>query len=1109
MSYFRIMSDLPSPVKVTPPSAKKGKQSVNLQRCIVCQVFTSERLCISTNKGRLTILSAVEKRKDEVYRRLIDEYKIVANIPVESIKYHRSCYKSFTSKHNLSASVFSEQSPQPSTSTHKTSECSPVIMTRSTRVSDTADWSACIFCKHKTYKKEKKMHKVSSDERIQSIIHTATLTSDNEMLYQISCADFSEKAVYHSACITKYLLQNIKLEDEEILKSEHENAFYSFVSSIREDLLVHKKVFYLTYLLELFSSHLPPDVKDKYTTYRLKKKLQKHFGDSIVIQSQQGQGMSNIVYSSSISLSEAIETVNRLKADMKSVEIHDLSNAREPGYDEEQILHAAAGILRRRISEVVLSSDEYPSPKDASMSYSLENIPSSLKSFLFSLLNDGAYEAATKDYSVPIEKLRKCIALAECIVSVSRNSFTPFHLGLALQMHHVYGSKTLVETLSSHGFCASYSEVRRYLTSLADHEVKNIENGTYLPRGIVTPAGEFNLIQEGADNVDINTETIDGKDTFHSMARAVFQIQSSCSLPDDVVKIKRSQERSLQVTENTSNILSCLPFKKPKERMEPVRCTDAYTKIISCDVENAETPDIAWVLLRVLSRNTVEFPLACLPTTDQQIIPFWTGYYRETSKYSSSFSTVAYPPIVDSKPSDMSTVYTTMKRCVDMCQRAGQKYSIQTFDQQLYAVAQQVKWSNPVEFETHILRLGGFHTLSCFIACIGKLWGDGGLSDLLVESGVYASCTVEQMLSGKQFNRAVRSLTLAYEATMSLWLSSFFDWCQTNDHFLNIPDDIWHYLLLCHGNFADKETFLQNKTSFLSLHKTYLSPLMKEFRKFGCAASATFQYWDMFLEAVGTILQYIRAERNGLWSLHLSSLRAMLPLIFVANRTNYSRWTPIYILDMLHLPPEINASFNAGHFAIRQKPGTFNGVWSDMATEKTIIKDSKGNGGIVGLTRQKPALLRWNLTGHIVGHFSSEMRLRSGIVCEDDDKHDESRPACMKRDDQHVASLISHLQEKMINPFDIKQHPHELVNISTGLHASKEIQDFLLNAVDTGNTMAKKFITTSLSENMSGSFYGPIQRSNIKTFADMHKKTKLRCRSGEIIKSNINPELIF
>ena len=50
--------------------------------------------------------------------------------------------------------------------------------------------------------------------------------------------------------------------------------------------------------------------------------------------------------------------------------------------------------------------------------------------------------------------------------------------------------------------------------------------------------------------------------------------------------------------------------------------------------------------------------------------------------------------------------------------------------------------------------------LSCFITCIGKLWSDGGLSDLLVESGIYASCTVEQILLGKQFNRAVRALVL-------------------------------------------------------------------------------------------------------------------------------------------------------------------------------------------------------------------------------------------------------------------------------------------------------------------------------------------------------------
>jgi hypothetical protein len=37
---------------------------------------------------------------------------------------------------------------------------------------------------------------------------------------------------------------------------------------------------------------------------------------------KQGQGMSNIVYSSSICLSEAIDKANRLKADMKSIRTH-------------------------------------------------------------------------------------------------------------------------------------------------------------------------------------------------------------------------------------------------------------------------------------------------------------------------------------------------------------------------------------------------------------------------------------------------------------------------------------------------------------------------------------------------------------------------------------------------------------------------------------------------------------------------------------------------------------------------------------------------------------------------------------------------------------------
>jgi hypothetical protein len=62
--------------------------------------------------------------------------------------------------------------------------------------------------------------------------------------------------------------------------------------------------------------------------------------------------MSNIVYSSSICLSEAIDTANRLKADMKSIRTHDLSDASSSVCDEDLILHKAVAILRKHIGDL-------------------------------------------------------------------------------------------------------------------------------------------------------------------------------------------------------------------------------------------------------------------------------------------------------------------------------------------------------------------------------------------------------------------------------------------------------------------------------------------------------------------------------------------------------------------------------------------------------------------------------------------------------------------------------------------------------------------------------------------------------------------------------------
>ena len=739
-------------------------------------------------------------------------------------------------------------------------------------------------------------------------------------------------------------------------------------------------------------------------------------------------------------------------------------------------------------------------------------MPTTLTKFINWLIDEKSFLSVNDSEQTNVEKLRKSLSITESIVSLSKNVMTPFHVGLALQLYHDFGSKQLIETLNAHGFCCSYDEVRRYLSSLANHEMNKIKNGVYIPEGLVTNETGGFIIQEGSDNIDINAETIDGKDTFHSMARAVFQSQST-NMNDKTSgcdRIRRGQVKSLPVDEQTMSLISCLPFKTSKQRHEPPRQDNAFPTVMSCSKNDDTTSESVWVLLRSFTRGIIHLPVEP-PTQNNQTISFWTGFHSQLSQSRSKDRTlITYAPVVDSKPTDMATVYTTMQKCVDMSKELGQSHSIQTFDQQLYAISQQVKWSMPDVFSSHVVRLGGFHTLCCYLASVGKLWADGGLRDLLVDSGVYASGTVDQMLLGKQFNRAVRGLSLAYEALMSVFLGAFFKWCCDNGRIDNIPQEFWSQLKVCHNAFDDESK--DKKSLFLALEDLYVShlvPLLHEFRLWGQSESPTFQYWFMFLDAVEIMLQNIRAERAGLWSLHLQSVCNMLPYFFITNRTNYSRWTPVYILDMIDLPEDIKQEFNAGKFAIHQKAGVFNGIWSDMATEKTIIKDSKGNGGIVGLTRKKSALIRWTLTRHVLGYFSSEMRDRAGLAKDGDAAHDETKAASMNRDEQQVSDLIDHITTKMTNPFDVDVHPSSLINISSGLHASKEVQDSLLSSITDGTKMAESFIDGSLSNGNSVSFYNPIPKSKLKSFEDMTKKSKLKCRSGDTLNVHINPELIF
>ena len=87
------------------------------------------------------------------------------------------------------------------------------------------------------------------------------------------------------------------------------------------------------------------------------------------------------------------------------------------------------------------------------------------------------------------------------------------------------------------------------------------------------------------------------------------------------------------------------------------------------------------------------------------------------------------------------------------------------------------------------------------------------------------------------------------------------------------------------------------------------------------------------------------------------------------------------------------------------------------------------------------------------------MNDRAGITSPSNTSHEEMKQTTLKRDEEQVQAIVNHLNETMTDPFDIEAHPPCLMNISTGIHDTREVQDYLLSAVNEGEKSAEPVLT--------------------------------------------------
>ena len=121
---------------------------------------------------------------------------------------------------------------------------------------------------------------------------------------------------------------------------------------------------------------------------------------------------------------------------------------------------------------------------------------------------------------------------------------------------------------------------------------------------------------------------------------------------------------------------------------------------------------------------------------------------------------IDYMAPVNCSVTENSTVQHILQVSQNVSREVDQQYTIITADLAVAKKAYAIVWQYTDNFNDIIIRLGVFHTICSYLGAVGKLLQGSGFTDIVIEAGVCASGSVEKVLSGKHYNRAMRYISL-------------------------------------------------------------------------------------------------------------------------------------------------------------------------------------------------------------------------------------------------------------------------------------------------------------------------------------------------------------
>ena len=506
-------------------------------------------------------------------------------------------------------------------------------------------------------------------------------------------------------------------------------------------------------------------------------------------------------------------------------------------------------------------SDNPPDFSELSVEACLNYCPPILYNMVASicgLTNDIIDEPQTQRVKLSVEDQNRVAAICQDMVYLKHKGtvIPPKTLALGMTLRHLTADSRVNRLVANLGHAASYMTILRLETALAMRQLTLTIPAEFTPGVWASVAW---------DNIDFFNDTTSGSGSAHFVNGILMQRRAIGAVPPPRPSVR------------VDKALGKLP-SYDKGLVDYVR----RSKRVGPHQTPASTPDVPAESSLYKSLDDFLYMIIKHAHHDPSTVPPWTEFNQIISKHREmigSPTAIYYLPLIEAAATEDRTIATILARTVALADELKLNKIVAVFDLAIYSKVQQLRWSDPdpTYRERVIPRLGEFHIIMSYLGILGKRFGSGGLSDILVESDLVASGSLSAALSGKHYNRAVRSHKVVFESLYRCLIQKFLST-------LN-EDRLTQVLTVCDEystSYArEAPDFGDQLNSFYDDFYNYLAEKASNF--------PTFRYWLTYLEMVQLLLSFIRASRVSDWEAHLRCLEIMSAWFFAYDRRNYSR----------------------------------------------------------------------------------------------------------------------------------------------------------------------------------------------------------------------------